>query len=74
MTGDNTPTAYRGPYPTRSGVTCADFDAEEIDIDHIPETRTDVMINLGDPAAALRWWRLPCCGPLPRMANPMPRG
>jgi pyruvate,water dikinase len=40
----------------------ADFDAEEIDIDHIPETRTDVMINLGDPAAALRWWRLPAAG------------
>ena len=28
----------------------------------IPETRTRVMLNMGDPAAALRWWRLPADG------------
>ena len=25
----------------------------------IPETRTQVMLNMANPAAALRWWRLP---------------
>ncbi len=28
----------------------------------IPETRTKVMLNMADPAAALRWWRLPSDG------------
>jgi pyruvate, water dikinase len=28
----------------------------------IPETRTRVMLNMGDPAAALQWWRLPADG------------
>jgi pyruvate,water dikinase len=34
----------------------------EIDLSDIPETTTHVMMNIGDPAAALRWWRLPCEG------------
>ncbi len=38
------------------------FDTEQIDIDKIPETRTDVMLILADPAGALRWWRLPADG------------
>jgi len=40
----------------------ADFDAEDIDLGDIPETRTKVMLNLADPAAAMRWWRLPADG------------
>ena len=28
----------------------------------MPETRTKVMLNLANPAAALRWWRLPADG------------
>jgi len=28
----------------------------------MPKTRTQVMINLADPAAAFRWWRLPADG------------
>ncbi|MGZ5095671.1 MAG: phosphoenolpyruvate synthase, partial [Burkholderiales bacterium] len=40
----------------------AEFEAAEIDVAHIPETRTKVMVNLGDPSAAFRWWRLPCDG------------
>ena len=28
----------------------------------IPATRTQVMLNLANPAAALRWWRLPADG------------
>jgi pyruvate, water dikinase len=39
-----------------------DFDVTEIDIDDIPETRTKVMVNLANPSAAFRWWRLPTDG------------
>jgi len=28
----------------------------------VPETRTEVMLNLANPAAAFRWWRLPADG------------
>ncbi len=40
----------------------ADFEASEIDIEDIPRTRTQVMINLAAPEAAHRWWRLPTDG------------
>ena len=40
----------------------ADFEVQEIDFEHIPQTRTKVMVNLGDPSAAFRWWRLPSDG------------
>ena len=40
----------------------ADFQVEDIDVAHIPETRTKVMVNVGDPSAAFRWWRLPSDG------------
>ncbi len=37
--------------------------AEEIlDPAAVPETRTQVMLNLANPAAAFRWWRLPADG------------
>ncbi|MFW5654326.1 MAG: phosphoenolpyruvate synthase [Roseicyclus sp.] len=38
------------------------FEEREIDLDRMPETRTDVMVNLANPAAAYRWWRLPTDG------------
>jgi len=38
------------------------FEVEEIDLAGLPATRTDLMINLADPATALRWWRLPAKG------------
>ena len=38
------------------------FEVEEIDLSALPETRTAMMVNLADPAAALRWWRLPARG------------
>ncbi|WP_166348602.1 phosphoenolpyruvate synthase [Phytoactinopolyspora limicola] len=44
---------YRG----RLQVRCRD-----IDLAGIPETRTRVMLNVADPAAAFRWWRLPAVG------------
>lgn len=34
----------------------------ETDLTSIPRTRTQVMINLANPAAALRWWQLPADG------------
>jgi pyruvate,water dikinase len=38
------------------------FVAEETNLDAIPETRTQVMLNMANPAAAYRWWRLPADG------------
>ena len=40
----------------------ADYETEELDLDAIPKTRTQVMLNLANPAAAFRWWRLPADG------------
>ena len=39
-----------------------DYVEEELDLSDLPEPRTLVMMNIADPAAALRWWRLPCHG------------
>ena len=39
-----------------------EFDVEEIDLGQLPETRTALMLNIADPDAALRWWRLPAKG------------
>ncbi len=40
----------------------AKFEVEELDLDTLPETRTRVMLNLANPAAAFSWWRLPADG------------
>ena len=40
----------------------ADFTVTEIDIARIPKTRTKAMLNIANPAAAFRWWRLPADG------------
>jgi pyruvate,water dikinase len=40
----------------------ADYRIETVSLDNIPATRTKVMLNLGNPAAAFRWWRLPADG------------
>ena len=40
----------------------ADVDETELDLDEIPTTKTEVMVNLANPAAALRWWQLPTAG------------
>jgi len=40
----------------------ADYETEELDLQNIPATRTQVMLNLANPAAAFRWWRLPADG------------
>jgi pyruvate,water dikinase len=70
-TGESTETLEEGQKVT---VSCAegseghvydgiaDFTVTEIDISKIPKTRTKVMINLANPSAAFRWWRLPTDG------------
>ncbi|MDP1731059.1 MAG: phosphoenolpyruvate synthase [Devosia sp.] len=40
----------------------AEFEAETIEVGDLPKTRTQVMLNLANPAAAFRWWRLPADG------------
>jgi phosphoenolpyruvate synthase/pyruvate phosphate dikinase len=40
----------------------ADYEAKELDLAGIPKTRTQVMLNLANPAAAFRWWRIPADG------------
>ena len=40
----------------------ADFEVKDIDLGSVPETRTKVMLNMANPAAALQWWQLPADG------------
>lgn len=40
----------------------ADIEVQEIQTGDVPETRTRVMLNLANPSAAFRWWRLPADG------------
>tara|TARA_Y100001933_G_scaffold136968_2_gene136073 strand:+ start:19408 stop:21912 length:2505 start_codon:yes stop_codon:yes gene_type:complete len=40
----------------------AEFRRELHALDRVPETRTRVLLNLANPAAAFRWWRLPADG------------
>ena len=70
-TGDATKVLQQEQYVT---VSCAEGDegfvyegiaevvTEEIDVTAIPSTKTKIMLNLANPAAAFRWWRLPADG------------
>ncbi|PRY26884.1 phosphoenolpyruvate synthase [Aliiruegeria haliotis] len=40
----------------------AEVEVEETVLDAVAETRTRVMLNLANPGAAMRWWRLPADG------------
>ena len=40
----------------------ATFEVRELDTEHVPDTGTKVMLNLANPSAAFRWWRLPSDG------------
>lgn len=44
-------------YEGRSELT-----VNELALDKLPATHTQVMLNLGNPAAAFRWWQLPADG------------
>ena len=39
-----------------------EFESTDVDISNLPDTRTRVMLNVGSPAAAFSWWRLPARG------------
>lgn len=39
-----------------------DFEQTELNLENLPSTRTRLMMNIASPAAAFRWWRLPCRG------------
>ena len=70
-TGDATEILHDGQDVT---VSCAEgdqgfiyggigkFEVEQLSLDDIPATRTAIMLNLANPAAAFRWWRLPADG------------
>lgn len=70
-TGDATHVLHTGAEVT---VSCAEGDegfvydgtaevAEHVvDVTDIPQTKTKVMLNLANPGAAFRWWRLPADG------------
>lgn len=40
----------------------AEFSVEDLSLEHVPETRTGVMLNLANPQTAARWWKLPAAG------------
>jgi pyruvate,water dikinase len=40
----------------------AEFKVTTLDAASLPQTSTKVMLNLGNPGAALRWWRIPADG------------
>lgn len=40
----------------------AKVEVADVDLGSIPATQTRVMLNLANPAAAFRWWRLPADG------------
>ena len=39
-----------------------DFEATDVDLSKIPETRTQIMLNIASPEAAFDWWQLPVKG------------
>jgi pyruvate,water dikinase len=38
------------------------FEKTKVDLEGIPKTKTQIMMNMASPDAAYRWWRLPCEG------------
>ena len=38
------------------------YEETELSLADIPETKTRIMMNIANPPAAFRWWRLPCHG------------
>jgi pyruvate,water dikinase len=39
-----------------------DFEISDVSLEGLPEPRTRIMLNVGNPAAAFRWWQLPVRG------------
>ncbi len=40
----------------------AEFEIETVDVTDVPDTKTKIMLNLGNPGAAFRWWQIPADG------------
>lgn len=40
----------------------AEIEVQSLETEGLPATRTQIMLNLANPAAAFRWWRLPADG------------
>lgn len=38
------------------------FSEQQLDLAATPQTKTSIMLNIADPAMAMRWWRLPVRG------------
>jgi pyruvate, water dikinase len=38
------------------------FEARDIDLGRVPDTRTSVLMNIASPAGAFQWWQLPVKG------------
>jgi len=38
------------------------FEAEDVDVGALAATKTDMMVNIANPAAAFKWWMLPARG------------
>ncbi|MEF8795343.1 MAG: phosphoenolpyruvate synthase [Salinivenus sp.] len=39
-----------------------EYETDELDLEALPDTETNVMLNVASPAAALNWWKLPVDG------------
>lgn len=39
-----------------------DYEVKTLDLDNLPTSKTRLMMNICDPDAAFRWWRLPAHG------------
>jgi len=39
-----------------------DYEVKDINLEDIPETKTEIKMNIASPSASFRWWRLPVSG------------
>ncbi|MFP4528205.1 MAG: phosphoenolpyruvate synthase [Candidatus Kapaibacterium sp.] len=39
-----------------------DYESKDLDLSDIPDTKTQIMMNIASPSSAYRWWRLPADG------------
>ncbi|NEQ33011.1 MAG: phosphoenolpyruvate synthase, partial [Leptolyngbya sp. SIO4C5] len=39
-----------------------EFEAVDVDLNDVPSTRTQIMMNIASPSAAFNWWQLPAEG------------
>ena len=39
-----------------------DYEETQINFEDVPDTKTQIMMNIASPAGAFRWWQLPCEG------------